>query len=203
MELLVATGNLHKLSELQDLLPGQRLLTPAQVGFPSFDVEEDGLTYLENALKKARALHALTGRPALADDSGISVLALGGEPGVRSARFGSVEGRSPLGSAERNALLIETMRGNPDRTCAFVCCLVLVTDENRIFSVQETCPGLLLEEERGSGGFGYDPIVYLPELGKTVAELSAAEKNRISHRGKAAASMRRIIEGLGARLGTA
>lgn len=193
MEILVATNNMHKLAELSALLPGHRLVTPAQAGFPDFDVEEDGETYQANAFKKALALYDLTGRPSLADDSGISVRALGGAPGVRSARYGSPDGVTPLSSPERNELLLRTMRGQEDRACAFVCCLVLLHDRNRHVAVQETCPGVLLDSPRGSGGFGYDPVVYLPEFGRTVAELSETEKNSVSHRGRAAKALARIL----------
>jgi len=199
MELFVATANAHKLVELAPALPGQVLRTPAEAGHPGFEVEEDGEDFLANALKKARALYSLLGRPSIADDSGLVVRALGGEPGVRSARYGSPDGgATKLGAAERNAYLLERMRGRADRACAFVCCLVLVLSEDRLFVVQETCPGLLLEAPRGSGGFGYDPVVFLPELGKTVAELSTEEKNRVSHRGRACARMAGLLAGLSA-----
>ncbi len=196
MELFVATGNAHKLVELGPALPGQLLRTPADAGFPAFDVVEDGSTYLENAVKKAMALHALLGKPSLADDSGLSVRALGGGPGVLSARYGSVDGRRKLEATERNALLLANMGGQADRACAFVCCLVLVLAPDRLFVVQESCPGELLRAPRGAGGFGYDPIVFLPELGKSVAELSIEEKNRLSHRGRACARMSKILADL-------
>jgi len=204
MELIVATGNAHKLVELGPALPGHRLLSPADVGHSGFDVEEDGADFIDNALKKARALYALTGRPSLADDSGLSVRALGGEPGVRSARYGAREGAKPgilekLGAAERNEYLLRKMEGVEDRECAFVCCLVLVLDSNRLLVAQETCPGELLRAPRGSGGFGYDPIVYLPRLGKSVAELSLEEKNRLSHRGRACARMAALLADIEAR----
>jgi len=196
MELIVATGNAHKLLELAPALPGHRLLSPADIGLESFEVEEDGEDYVDNALKKARALYSLCGRPSLADDSGLSVHALGGAPGVRSARYGSEEGGSRLSSEERNALLLKRMEGAADRDCAFVCCLVLVLSADRFFVVQESCPGLLLEAPRGSGGFGYDPIVYLPRLGKSVAELTLEEKNRLSHRGRACARMAALLSAI-------
>ncbi len=193
MELIVATGNAHKLLELAPALPGHSLLAPADIGLAGFDVEEDGEDYVDNALKKAKALYSLCGKPSLADDSGLSVRALGGAPGVRSARYGSEEGGPRLGSEERNALLLKRMEGAADRDCAFVCCLVLALSPDRFFVVQETCPGLLLDSPRGSGGFGYDPIVFLPELGKSVAELSLEEKNRLSHRGRACARMAALL----------
>jgi XTP/dITP diphosphohydrolase len=204
MELIVATGNAHKLVELGPALPGHRLLSPADIGYLGFDVEEDGEDFVDNALKKARALHALCGRPVLADDSGLSVRALGGEPGVRSARYGARDGVKPgtlikLGAAERNDYLLSKMEGVADRACAFVCCLVLVPDEERMLVVQETCPGELLLAPRGTGGFGYDPIVFLPRLGKSVAELSLEEKNALSHRGRACARMAVLLADLEAK----
>jgi XTP/dITP diphosphohydrolase len=195
MEILVATGNAHKLGELSPLFPGHVLKTPDSVGIRGFEVVEDGSSFLDNALIKARALYSLTGRPSLADDSGLTVRALGGAPGIYSARYGSEKGRK-LEAAERNALLIANTEGFEDRACAFVCCLVLVLSESRFFVVQETCEGELLRAPRGEGGFGYDPLVYLPALKKSVAELSAPEKNSLSHRGKAAARMARLIADL-------
>lgn len=193
MDILVATGNAHKLSELASAFSMHHLIPPAEAGFPDFDVEEDGKTFLENALKKARALHRVSGLPTLADDSGLSVRAMDGAPGVLSARYGSPDGSRKLETAERNALLLEHMANHEDRDCAFVCALALVLGEERFFVVQETCPGKLLRAPRGRGGFGYDPIVYLPELGKSVAELSQAEKNRVSHRGRASLRMAALL----------
>ena len=201
MELFVATGNAHKLVELGAAFPSHRLRLPADAGIEGFEVEEDGSTYLENAVKKARALFALSGKPSLADDSGLSVRAMGGAPGVLSARYGArpdaVTGSlQKLEAAERNELLLKRMEGEEDRACAFVCCLVLVLADERVFTVQETCPGLLLRAPQGSGGFGYDPIVFLPELGKSVADLGMEEKNRVSHRGRAATRMAAVLDDL-------
>jgi XTP/dITP diphosphohydrolase len=199
MELYVATANAHKLIELAPALPGHGLKTPADAGISGFDVVEDGQSFLENAVKKALALFRLVGKPSLADDSGLSVRALGGAPGILSARYGSEEEGRRLEAAERNAFLLANMEGKEDRACAFVCCLVLVLSEDRVFAVQETCPGRLLYAPRGEGGFGYDPVVFLPELGKSVAELSVEEKNRLSHRGRACARMAVILQELEAR----
>jgi XTP/dITP diphosphohydrolase len=198
MELFVATGNAHKLVELGAALPGYTLRMPSDAGIRDFEVDEDGATYLENALKKARALYSLCGRPSLADDSGLSVRALGGRPGVLSARYGARPGPEPgslvtLEASERNALLLEEMEGRDDRACAFVCCLVLVLSDERVFVAQETCPGQLLHAPRGAGGFGYDPIIFLPELKKSVAELTMEEKNRVSHRGRACARLHSLL----------
>ena len=199
MELFVATGNAHKLVELGPALPGHILRAPGDAGIKGFEVEEDGDSFLENAVKKALALYRLVGKPSLADDSGLAVRALGGAPGVLSARYGSEDGRRKLDAAERNAFLLMNMAAKEDRACAFVCCLVLVLDEERVFSIQETCPGLLLREPRGGGGFGYDPVVFLPQLGKSVAELSVEEKNLLSHRGRACARMAVLLSELEAR----
>ena len=147
-------------------------------------------------MKKALTLHRLLGRPVLADDSGLSISAMGGAPGIYSARYGSEDGKRKLGAAERNAYLLKNMEAFDDRACAFVCCLVLVLSEERIFIVQETCSGELLRAPRGEGGFGYDPVVFLPSLGKSVAELSVEEKNRLSHRGRACARMAKILADL-------
>jgi XTP/dITP diphosphohydrolase len=132
-------------------------------------------------------------RPVLADDSGLAVRALGGAPGIYSARFGSEDGKTKLEAPERNALLLSKVEAATDRACAFICCLVLSLSDERFFCVQETLEGELLRAPRGEGGFGYDPVVYLPGLGKSVAELSAAEKNALSHRGKAARRMAAIL----------
>ena len=200
MELFVATGNAHKLLELAPALPGQVLKRPDDAGIRGFDVEEDGSSFMENAMKKALTLYRLIGKPSLADDSGLAVRALDGAPGVLSARYGSPDGgATKLDAAERNRFLLARMAEEEDRSCAFVCCLVLVLSEDRFFAVQETCPGELLRESRGSGGFGYDPLVWLPGLGKTVAELGVDEKNRVSHRGRACARMSGLLAELESR----
>jgi len=193
MDILVATFNRHKIDELIPLFSAHRLLSPADLGFAEMEIEEDGSSYFDNANIKAKTLFSLSGMPTLADDSGLSVAALGGAPGIRSSRYGSGEGKTKLSAAERNALLLAEMEGTGDRTCAFYCCLVFLYGRDRYLSVQETCPGILMEAARGEGGFGYDPIVFLPELGKTVAELSPEEKNRVSHRGRASRTMNAML----------
>jgi len=179
------------------MFPSHRLLAPADVGLGALDIEENGADYFDNAMIKADALRQRSGLPTLADDSGLSVAALGGAPGIRSSRYGSLDGASKLSSPERNALLLETMKGIEDRRCAFYCCLVFLYGEDRFLSVQETCPGLLALSPSGAGGFGYDPIVYLPEFGSTVAELSSQDKNRVSHRGKASRLMNAMLQAAG------
>jgi len=158
-----------------------------------FSPEETADSFWGNALIKARALFELTSRPALADDSGICVEALGGAPGVHSARYGNKSG-TLLDDLGRNNLLLEHMYGKEDRRCKFVCCMILYLGNDRFFSVQETLEGQVLLTSAGNGGFGYDPLVYVPKFGCSVAELSEAEKNRISHRAKAARTMAKLID---------
>ncbi len=195
MRILFASGNTHKRKEIAQLFPGREIFLPKELGIP-FEVEEDGSSFLENAMKKALALRASWPGAILADDSGICVDALGGEPGIRSARFGAMDGVE-LGSRERNALLLERMRGKEERSCAFVCCMVLLLSERRFFVAQESFEGQLLEAPRGEGGFGYDPVVWISQENRSVAELSDEEKNRISHRGKAAKRILDMLEGMG------
>jgi XTP/dITP diphosphohydrolase len=191
MEILFASSNLHKLGEIRALFEGYSVVCPKERGI-TFEAEENGLDFFDNALIKARALEKLWHGPVLADDSGICVDALNGAPGIHSARFGS-EGGAKLSDSDRNALLLKTVGDNPFRTCRFVCCMVLTLGPGRFLAAQETIEGELLREPHGTQGFGYDPLVYIPSFGRSVAELSEEEKNKISHRGKAA---RRIIEAL-------
>ena len=186
------------MEELQRVLRPHSVLSPRTIGV-SFHADETGDTYLENALIKARALAAeVRGRVIAADDSGLSVPALGGAPGVRSARFGSREAGRLLESEERNALLLSSMKGivGEDRRAFFVCCMVLMLDEHRVFTVQETFEGFIADEPAGSAGFGYDPIFYLPEYGMSAAQLKPEEKDAISHRGRAGMRLKGIIESL-------
>jgi len=191
--LAAATNNPHKLRELSRLFPGYRLSSPADIGC-LFSFKETGKTYLENALGKALHLYHLVKTPVLADDSGLEVTGLGGRPGIYSSRYGSTDGKTKLSDAQRNAYLLSQAASLSDRSCFFVCCMVLVLDEKRFMAAQETFHGVLAGEPSGSGGFGYDPVVYLPEIGKTVAELSDAEKDSLSHRGKAARRVLGLLE---------
>jgi len=184
MRILFASGNVHKRKELAQIFAGHDILLPKELGL-AFDVEEDGASFLENAMKKAQALRPAWPGAILADDSGICVDALGGEPGIHSARYGSEYGVEPS-SRERNALLLSAMHGRTDRSCAFVCCMVLSLSERRFIVAQESLEGTLLEQPRGDSGFGYDPLVFVEEKKRSVAELSDEEKNAISHRGRAA-----------------
>jgi XTP/dITP diphosphohydrolase len=191
MKLWLATNNEHKKRELEAIFSGHTLVTPGTAGLV-FDPEETGSTFLENTLIKARALYDLVHEPVLADDSGLCIDALDGRPGIYSARYGSTNGKK-LESWERNELLLKEMEQVTNRRARFICSMVLLFNHDRFFVVQETLEGEIIRESRGSGGFGYDPILYIPEQGCTVAELSEDEKNRISHRGKAGRSVAQLL----------
>ncbi|MDR0709433.1 MAG: RdgB/HAM1 family non-canonical purine NTP pyrophosphatase [Spirochaetaceae bacterium] len=202
MTIWFATGNAHKKAELAAILADHRIHIPLEAGDPAlinFDPDERGTTFLENALIKARELYRLVREPVIADDSGLCVDALDGRPGVYSSRYGSSgryggERGKKLSDSERNALLLGELGDNPDRRARFVCAMVLLYTPDRFFIAQETLEGEIVRRGgRGSGGFGYDPILYLPEKNCTVADLPEAEKNRFSHRGKAAKAIANII----------
>jgi XTP/dITP diphosphohydrolase len=197
MTIWFATGNAHKRAELAAIFPGYTIKIPAEAGIP-FDPDETGASFAENALIKARELRRLIGAagfrdPVMADDSGLCVDALGGRPGIRSARYGGDGGRT-LGDRDRNALLLRELGDASDRGARFVCAMALFLSDDRFFLAQETLEGELIAAERGEGGFGYDPILFIPSLGRTVAELSAEEKNRISHRGKAGRALAALLD---------
>jgi XTP/dITP diphosphohydrolase len=196
VQIVLATANRHKAQELRRVFPGHEIILPSDLGI-GFEYEETGDTYLSNALGKAEALFRGVGRPVMADDSGLSVAALDGEPGVLSARYGSEPGGPRLADADRNRYLLGRLDGVSDRRAFFVCCLVLVTGDYRFFVAQETVQGVIAQEPAGTGGFGYDPLFYLPERGLTVAQLTDAEKDRISHRGRAAARLAPLMAALG------
>lgn len=206
MTVLLATNNDHKRRELAQILTGHNISLPREIGI-DFSFEESGTTFLENALGKARALYDLL--PAaddfaiVADDSGLCVNALGGAPGIFSARYGSPDsGVTELPAAERNARLLGELGDATDREAHFVCCMVTLFSANRYAVVQETFEGRIAREPSGGGGFGYDPIFFLPERGVTVAELPDNEKNLISHRGKAARGIAAILNVTAARQGS-
>jgi len=196
MNIWFATNNAHKKKELEAVL-GTKLQIPAECGI-AFNPEETGMTFCENALLKARELKKLTGQndPVIADDSGLCVDALDGRPGVFSARYGETNGRK-LSSGEQNLLLLNELNNIQKRSARFVCAMVLLFDYDRFFIVQETLEGEIVKSAdfaRGDGGFGYDPVFLLQESGRTLAELSAEEKNSISHRGKAGKQIAAILK---------
>ena len=191
-ELVVATGNKGKFKEIEALLRGclDRLLSPADFSeFPA--VEEDGLTFEENAIKKAKAAAAITGKPVIADDSGLVVDALEGRPGVYSARFAG-EGAS---DADNNRKLLNELAQVPldKRSAAFHCVIALCFPDGRCHTFGGELRGMILDSPRGAEGFGYDPLFLLPDHKMTLAELPMAKKNQISHRGKALAGLKAFI----------
>jgi len=183
MKLVLASNNAKKLKELSALFSplGVELVTQGSLGIP--EAEEPFHTFVENALTKARHASAASGLPALADDSGLAVESLGGAPGVLSARYATLFGQ-PKSDADNNRVLLEQLAGKTDRAARFVCALVAVrsADDPEPLIAMGRWQGEVLESLTGEGGFGYDPLLFIPSLGKSVAELSAEEKNALSHR---------------------
>lgn len=196
-ELLLASQNAGKLAEMRQLVDGLpfRILAPADLGLLEAPAET-GATFLENAVLKARHYARRAGRLAVADDSGLSVDALGGGPGLFSSRFGG-EGAS---DADRNRLLLEKLRGVPPerRRARFTSALAVARDDEIVFQTVQNVDGLIAEAPRGGGGFGYDPLFFYPPYGKTFGELPAELKDLVSHRGKAFARLREFLAGLAA-----
>jgi XTP/dITP diphosphohydrolase len=186
--IVLASGNAGKLREFADLLApeGFEIVPQGILGVP--DADEPHFTFVENALAKARHAAQRTGLPALADDSGICVAALGGEPGVHSARYAG----EPKSDDRNNARLVAALTGNPDRRAHYYCVIVLVrrADDPEPLIAEGRWHGEVIDAPRGAGGFGYDPYFLIPALGRTVAELDAATKNAASHRGTA---LRRLL----------
>jgi XTP/dITP diphosphohydrolase len=197
-QLLIATENQGKIREFQELLTdlGIELVTPRQLGI-NLNVVEDGSTYEENAGKKARAYAAASGLISLADDSGLEVEALDGAPGLYSARYSPQPGAT---DADRRAFLLKNLRGKPRPWLAhFHATIAIAAPGSKLRFAEGNCHGEIIPEERGSGGFGYDPIFLLPATGRTMAELPMDEKNRLSHRALAVQNaipiLRKILGG--------
>jgi XTP/dITP diphosphohydrolase len=195
--LVLASNNAKKLVELQALLAptGVELVTQGSLGIP--EAEEPHLTFIENALAKARHAARASSLPALADDSGLCVDALGGAPGVLSARYATLFGQ-PKSDADNNRVLLEQMADHADRRARFVCALVAVrhADDPEPLIAFGRWNGELLRDYRGAGGFGYDPLMFIATFGQTVAELPAEVKNQHSHRALAAADLLKQMQAL-------
>ena len=190
--LLIATNNAGKMEEIRTLLAGTPFVpvSPAEIGL-ELHVKEDGRTYEENALKKALAFAKAGGMTALADDTGLEVDALGGAPGLYSARF--VPGEN-VSDATRRAFLLQKLLGfERPWSARFYCCVAVAQPDGRCFTTNGVCPGEIIPEQRGDYGFGYDPVFWVSSLNKTLAELSLQEKNQISHR---AGAIRKALEAL-------
>lgn len=194
-KLLLATNNRGKVLEYQSLLAGIpfELITPAQQGI-SQDVPETGSSYEENARLKAVAFAQASGLLTLADDSGLEVDALNGEPGIRSSRYAG----EAAGDTDRVIYLLNKLRDVPQekRTARFRCIIAIAFPDGKVEFCSGTCEGMITFSPRGKEGFGYDPVFYFPELKKTMAELPMEVKNRISHRARAALEARKILEKL-------
>jgi XTP/dITP diphosphohydrolase len=194
-ELLLASQNPGKLNEMKQLVEGLpfRVLSPRDLGIVE-SPEETGATFLENARLKALHYGGLSGRLTVADDSGLSVDALDGGPGLYSSRFGG-EGASDL---DRNRLLLAKLEGVPRerRGARFTSAVVVARAGEVLFEAQESVQGFIAEEMRGPNGFGYDPLFFYPPFGKTFGEVPRADKDRVSHRGKAFARLREFLQGL-------
>ena len=190
MKLIIASNNAHKLTEMKAILAPffDDVQSMREAGI-EHETVEDGTTFMENAVKKARELAELSGCCAIADDSGLCVDALGGAPGIYSARFSGVHGDDKA----NNRLLLQKLEGVADRGAHYTCAIALVWPDGHMLTAEDYLYGEIAHDEQGSNGFGYDPLFCVPELGKRTAQISAEEKNRISHRGKA---MRALVEKL-------
>jgi XTP/dITP diphosphohydrolase len=201
MELVVATGNPHKVDEIRAILAphGVRVLGLDDLGASVPEPDEPGDTFEENAAIKARAYAAALGRTVLADDSGLEVDALGGRPGVHSARYAGIGSTREERDAANNARLLRELAGVPaaQRTARFVCAICVASADGRVLATSRGAfDGVIIESGRGSHGFGYDPLLFVPDAGCTSAELDPAEKNRRSHRGQAVKALVPMLPGL-------
>lgn len=192
-KLVIASNNKGKLLEIRSLLDPLAIEVFPQSEFNIPEVDEPFHTFVENALTKARHASKHAGLPALADDSGICVNALNGDPGIKSARFAG----EPKSDQRNNQKLVDMLKNQADRSAYYYCIIVLLRHANdpQPVIVDGVWQGEIILEPKGTGGFGYDPYFYLPELGKTAAELPAEQKNRISHRGKALTKLAEYIQG--------
>lgn len=190
-KLILSTDNINKAKELREILKDLPLeiLTKQQAGVENLQVVEDGKTLEENSLKKARELSNLVNAMVMADDSGLFVDSLNGDPGIYSSRYGGEDGNDAL----NNKTLLKNLEGK-ERTAAFKTVIALITDDKREFIVEGQCKGKILEEPKGSGGFGYDPLFAPEGYAESFAQLPNEVKNTISHRRKAIDALRKILE---------
>jgi XTP/dITP diphosphohydrolase len=191
-KMLLASNNVGKQREIQSLLDGLdiELITPDNLSL-HLEVLEDGTTYAENAARKAMAFARASGLVALADDSGLEVDALGGAPGLHSARYSPIKGAT---DADRRTFLLQQLQSHPRPWSArFRCVVALANPSGQVWFAEGECPGEIIPEERGHNGFGYDPIFLLPDLGLTMAELNLEQKNHLSHRARAVTAARSVL----------
>ena len=189
-KIIFATGNQHKLEEIRAILPGFDIISAKEAGV-SLDIEETGTTFKENAYIKAKAIWDITGGIVMSDDSGLEVDYIGGEPGVYSSRYMGEDTSYTI----KNQNIIDRLKnasGN-ERTARFKACICAILEDGTTLFCEGSMEGLIATQTSGSNGFGYDPILYLPEYQKTSAEISPEEKNKISHRGKALTAMKQKL----------
>jgi XTP/dITP diphosphohydrolase len=192
MKIVFATGNEGKVREVREMLDGMGIELVSLSNYEHVpEIVEDGKSFLENALKKAKIISEFTGETVLADDSGLQVDALGGEPGIYSARYAGDKATDE----ENNAKLLNKLRNIPqqERTAFFLCGLVLYKTDGSYDYFEGKWNGQIIDERRGNNGFGYDPIFFVPELKNTAAELPAEVKNKVSHRGQAFAQLKKLL----------
>ena len=191
MKLILATNNAHKLTEMKAILSPffDDVQSMREAGI-EHETVEDGTTFMENAVKKARELAEISGQAAIADDSGICVDALDGAPGIYSARFSGVHGDDKA----NNRLLLEKLEGVENRAAHYTCAIALCWPDGKMLTAEDYLFGEIAHDEKGTGGFGYDPLFLLPERGLRTAELGPGEKNAISHRGKALRKLVKLLE---------
>ena len=194
MKVILASQNAHKLAEIRAIVEkyGIELVLQSELDL-HIDVDETGSSFEENSELKARSVMEATGLPALADDSGLCVDVLGGEPGVYSARYGAPD---CITDRDRLNYLLQNMRGvrSEERTARFVCVITLVWPDGRKLVARGTCEGYITFEPRGEDGFGYDPVFYVPSRGCTFAQMGSAQKNQISHRANALRRLSELLE---------
>ena len=195
--LVAATGNAHKLKELQHIFGEYYSVVSMYAAGFSAPIDENATTFAGNAAIKAEAVCEATGLPTIADDSGLTVEALDDEPGVYSARYAVMNGEGE-GDKDNNNLLLRRMKGKTRRQCAFQCAIALARPGEKTLIAEGSCPGVLLEAERGEGGFGYDPLFLYEPLNKTFAEVTEEEKNAVSHRARACEKMIEIMKEINA-----
>jgi XTP/dITP diphosphohydrolase len=204
LTLVMATRNAGKVRELKALLPETGVSLLSLADFPEIpEIPEEGTTFAENAATKARAVVRLTGHASLADDSGLAVDALGGAPGVYSARYaGDRTAPHPPTDAENWRKLLDEMLDIPweRRSACFICEIALALPDGRVFTAHGECEGIIATAPAGDQGFGYDPVFWVPEYAATMAQLSPEVKNRISHRARALAAFREVLAGVLAEL---
>ncbi len=189
-KLIIASNNSSKVKEIKAILSdyAECILSLDEAGV-QIDIAENGLTFQENAIIKAKAVYATVGYPSIADDSGLEVDALSGAPGIYSARFAG----SPYSDRRNNQLLLSSLAGKSERGARFVCEIALCLAEDNIICARGECEGEIAHLPKGQGGFGYDPLFYSKELKKTFAEASTLQKNKVSHRAKALAKLAEIL----------